>query len=161
MPAQQIEAEKWIPADRLLREVDGNEVIGSIASERVVERHQDRLQQSSVATVDRELSMTPYQFEMYKRIDAGRLGREVEGDVVVGRKPFAGIARLPKSLAEVMQRGIVERMVEFILSSTLRIFARVLDAGPEDCRFRNNARGLFDAGCHASEGAERNPSFLR
>ena len=47
------------------------------------------------------------------------------------------------------------------LSSTLRIFARVLDAGPEDCRFRNNARGLFDAGCHASEGAERNPSFLR
>jgi hypothetical protein len=40
-------------------------------------------------------------------------------------------------------------------------FARVLDAGPEDCRFRNNARGLFDAGCHASEGAERNPSFLR
>ncbi len=47
------------------------------------------------------------------------------------------------------------------LSSTLRIFARVLDAGPEDCRFRNNARGLFDAGCRASEGAERNPSFLR
>jgi hypothetical protein len=47
------------------------------------------------------------------------------------------------------------------LSSTLRIFARVLDAGPEDCRFRNNARGLFDAGCRASEGAEWNPSFLR
>ena len=51
--------------------------------------------------------------------------------------------------------------IEPELSSTLRIFARVLDAGPEDCRFRNNARGLFDAGCHASEGAERNPSFLR
>jgi len=51
--------------------------------------------------------------------------------------------------------------IEQRLSSTLRIFARVLDAGPEDCRFRNNARGLFDAGCHASEGAERNPSFLR
>ena len=48
-----------------------------------------------------------------------------------------------------------------MLSSTLRIFARILDAGPEDCRFRNNAGGLFDAGCHASEGAERNPSFLR
>ncbi len=56
---------------------------------------------------------------------------------------------------------VISKNAMLALSSTLRIFARVLDAGPEDCRFRNNARGLFDAGCHASEGAERNPSFLR
>ena len=60
-----------------------------------------------------------------------------------------------------LRRGDAVRLGRQHLSSTLRFFAQILDAGPEDCRFRNNAGGLFDAGCHASEGAERNPSFLR
>ena len=76
--------------------------------------------------------------------------RQREPLVQFGRRSGSGRAIKTKQVVHV-----------YDLSSTLRFFAQILDAGPEDCRFRNNAGGLFDAGSHASEGAERNPSFLR
>jgi len=39
-------------------------------------------------------------------------------------------------------------------------FPLASDAGPKDCRFRDDAHGLFEGSSSASKGTERRPSFF-